>query len=643
MNRITIWILLFAWMSRGTADDKPLPSASVELAAKIASVPIAHPRLIANNAQFERLRQSLGDSDSTRDVLAKHVIRQADLICELSPIKRELQGRRLLGQSRRCLDRMLNLSMAFQLTGETKYLDRGRREMLAVAEFSDWNPSHFLDVAEMTLAMAIGYDWMFDGLDPPSRQTIRSAIKRMGVELPFTSKHNRWVRATNNWGQVCHCGLTAGAFAILEDEPALAAKTVQNAIENLPRSMKAFAPRGSYPEGPGYWAYGTSFNVIVIAMLEGVLGSDFGLCDEQGFDETGQYLCLMTGPSGQAFNYADGGASRRPEPALYWFAKRYRRSDWLLGERRRVRSAIEDFESADAGSGTNRLLPLALLWMTGDEEELNEGDIKMPLNWQSESTTPVAVHRSSWTAPDTTFIGLKAGSPSAPHGQMDTGSFVMDADGVRWALDLGAEGYHGIESRGMNLWSSAQDSDRWTIFRQSNSGHNTLVIDGKLQVAEGHSKLVDFSDQPSFPHSVADLSPVYRGQAGSVRRGVALLPSREALIQDELSGIEPGRRVRWAMLTEAEIAGQDGPRLVLTQQDKRLELTITQPPGAKWEFMNMEEPQNEWDSPNPGTRMVLFQAVAPSSGDLRLVVVATPGSCDAPRGERSEVVPLDDW
>ena len=28
------------------------------------------------------------------------------------------------------------------------------------------------------------------------------------------------------------------------------------------------------------------------------------------------------------------------------------------------------------------------------------------------------------------------------------------------------------------LWNKKQDSDRWTIFRQSNHGHNTLAIDG---------------------------------------------------------------------------------------------------------------------------------------------------------------------
>ncbi|WP_182868185.1 heparinase II/III domain-containing protein [Rhodopirellula sp. JC639] len=613
-----------------------------DLRTRIAAVPNTHPRLIADAAQFDAVRASLDDSGSTRDVLANAVIRHADLLADVPPIERELEGRRLLGQSRRCLERMLNLAMAYQLTGDVRYVRRGEQEMLAVAGFIDWNPSHYLDVAEMTLGMAIGYDWMFDALDEASRRTIRGAIKNKGVALPFTTKHNKWVRATNNWGQVCHCGMTAGALAILDDEPELAAKTVLNAIENVPRSMKAFAPHGSYPEGPGYWAYGTSFNVMLLAMLDAVLGSDFELSQMAGFDETGQYLSLVTGPSGATFNYADGGAGRKPQSALYWFARRYHRPDWLLGEQARVKATIDNFDSHDAGSGRNRLLPLALLWMD-DDQALEEAEIRMPLHWQSESSTPIAVHRSSWTDPQSTFVGLKAGSPSAPHGQMDTGSFVLDADGVRWALDLGAEGYHGIESRGMNLWSAAQDSDRWTIFRQSNLGHNTLVIDGKLQVAKGHAEITDFSSEPDFPHSIVHLSAVYKGQAHSVRRGVGLLPSREVVIQDELDGVMPSSRVRWGMITPSRVESQSGPTLRLTQGDQRLSLTIVEPGGATWSIVNTERPRQPWDSPNPGTQMVAYEVEASDKSKLRLVVVATPGSCDAPVGERFKPVSLDDW
>ena len=51
------------------------------------------------------------------------------------------------------------------------------------------------------------------------------------------------------------------------------------------------------------------------------------------------------------------------------------------------------------------------------------------------------------------------------------------------------------------------------------------------------------------------MSSVYREQAQSVRRGVALLPSREVLIRDELTGLKAGSRVRWGMITPGKPQG----------------------------------------------------------------------------------------
>ena len=48
--------------------------------------------------------------------------------------------------------------------------------MLQAASFPDWNPQHFLDVGEMTMALAIGYDWLYDSLQPDTRRVVREAI-----------------------------------------------------------------------------------------------------------------------------------------------------------------------------------------------------------------------------------------------------------------------------------------------------------------------------------------------------------------------------------------------------------------------------------------------------------------------------------
>lgn len=598
-----------------------------------------HPRLLATKADLVALRESL-DGDPARRALAAAVVSQANALEDAPPVTRTLQGRRLLGESRRCVKRVVLLAMAYHLTENTRHADRCRKEMLAAARFSDWNPRHFLDVAEMTFALALGYDWLYDALDEAGRKEIRTAIVEKGVELPFETRHKGWVRANNNWGQVCHGSLTAGALAVLEDEADLAARTVHNALENVTRSMHAYAPKGGYPEGPGYWAYGTSYNVLLIGVLESALGTDFGLTRAPGFTETGQYVSVACGPSGEFFNYADGGSGRAPQPALFWLARRFDRPDWLLGERERLLATAARLRPAHAASGGNRLLPLALLWLNDAPQN---PEIRMPLHWHSEGETPITVHRGSWTDPGATFVGLKAGSPSANHGQMDTGSFVLDADGVRWAIDLGAEGYHGIESRGMNLWSRGQDSDRWAIFRQNNHGHNTLVIDGQLQRASGSGRVVQFSDDPASPHSVVDMTSVYAGQAESIRRGVALLDSRTVVVQDQLTGLEPASRIRWGMITRGSPGEVSGSTVELRQNGARLTLTILSPKNAAWQVIDTATPRNAWDSPNRGTRMLAFEVAAPASGELTLAVLATPGAGGDSAVPKLELRPLSQW
>jgi hypothetical protein len=634
---VAVCILMLA-TARGQQPAFPPKVSLDEIRHRIASSKNTHPRLLATREQLAGLSGTL-DKDPLRKQLADSIIQQADALCGVEPIERKLIGRRLLSVSRRCVQRVLILASAFHVSGDTRYADRCRKEMLAAARFSDWNPSHFLDVGEMTFALAIGYDWLFDQLDAASRKEIRTAIVEKSLKLPFETEYRGWVHARNNWGQVCHGGLTAGALAVMDDEPDLAARTVQNAVENVVTAMAAFAPHGSYPEGPGYWNYGTTYNVLLIASLESALGTDFSLSAAPGFSETGGYPAIVFGPSGQYFNYADGHAGRRPEPILFWFAFRYRRPDWLTGERELWNKQLSKSASAFPEKVIN-FMPLALLWMN---ESQSPRDVKLPLNWSGGGKVPIVVHRSSWSDPNATFVGLKAGSPSASHGHMDIGSFVLDSDGVRWATDLGAEGYDAIEQRKMGLWNREQDGDRWKIFRLNNFSHNTLVIDDQLQVVSGDAPIVAFSDDPKKPYSIVDMTSVYRGQAESVRRGIALLPTHEVLIQDELSGLRPGSRVRWGMVTTGTPDDLGKNTCVLHQNAKELTLTLRAPEKTVSSQIDTAKPRHEWDSPNPGTRMIAFETRAPKSGQLTIAVIATPGSCRTPSSSQLKVEPLENW
>lgn len=178
-----------------------------------------HPRLLVSSAEWTSLA-TRRKADPDLDRFVALVLDRARKDLDRPQLERKLDGRRLLGVSREFIRRVLQWAFAFRTTGDVVFLDRARREMLAVAAFPDWNPSHYLDVAEMTAGMAIGYDWLFNELPADARATIRQAI--VGNGIGQARNGHKTFRFTNNWSQVCIGGMVLGALAVRDDEPALA-------------------------------------------------------------------------------------------------------------------------------------------------------------------------------------------------------------------------------------------------------------------------------------------------------------------------------------------------------------------------------------------------------------------------------------
>lgn len=627
-------VLLLLVVALPLRAQQPVQATLEQVRQAVRAAPKEHPRLLMDDAKVQRLRQRVRQ-DPQAAQLYRVLLRQAEGMLQVPPVQHIVTGRRLLGESRKAVRRVLTLALAYRLSDDPRFLQRAREEMLAAARFPDWNPSHFLDTAEMSFALAAGYDWLFDALGPADRLEIRRALLEKGMRA--AQERGNCLQTTSNWGQVCTGGIAAAALAVMEDEPDLAAELIHRAVNGVPVAMKhSYAPDGTYPEGPGYWAYGTSYNVILIDQLLSALGTDFGLSQLPGFASTAEYVNHATGPSGLFFNYADGGAGRELLPPLYWFANRFARPDWLLTENQVLADYLRSPEALEVTGSGERMLPLALVWMP---ENTRPEPVRMGLHWLGRGKIPVAMHRTSW-APDALFVGLKGGTPDYHHGQMDSGSFVLDADGVRWAADLGAENYHRIESRGMDLWGREQDSDRWTVFRNNNLSHNTLVIGGQLQRAAGNAPMVSHSEDPAFARSVVDLSEMYAGQAERVVRGVGIVNGREVVVRDRLEGVTGGA-VRWGMVTPAEVEIRGPREAILRQQGKQLTLRVLSPAGARLQLFDVATPPAEHDSPNPGYRMIGFVTTPASGSPLDLEVRLTPGGAGG--AEHPAVPPLGEW
>jgi len=191
--------------------------AQIKYLQNVKDVP-QHPRILLLAGEERQIKSNIA-ADPMWNKIHQSIIEECNKLITVPVSERILTGRRLLSVSREALRRIFYLSYAYRMTGQTNYAERAEREMLAVSAFSDWNPSHFLDVAEMTMAAAIGYDWLFDKLSPASREIIKSAILSKGIDPSLNSRYNGWLQGNNNWNQVCNGGMTYGALAVFENMP----------------------------------------------------------------------------------------------------------------------------------------------------------------------------------------------------------------------------------------------------------------------------------------------------------------------------------------------------------------------------------------------------------------------------------------
>ena len=114
-----------------------------------------HPRILLKSGDVTAMKEYVEKSSNAKAV-HNFIITEADKMLSSAPVERVMTGRRLLSISRTALKRIFYLSYAYVTTEDKRYAARAEQEMLALSKFSDWNPSHFLDVGEATLAMAKG-------------------------------------------------------------------------------------------------------------------------------------------------------------------------------------------------------------------------------------------------------------------------------------------------------------------------------------------------------------------------------------------------------------------------------------------------------------------------------------------------------
>ena len=150
-----------------------------------------HPRLRLNTTQIATLNQTI-----QRDAIAQayfrgllkigeSLLRQPTVICS--------KGVDMLGLARTVLNREYSLGLLWRLTGDTRFARRVIRELLQVTtNCSNWDPFGLV-LAEMTHAVGIGFDWLYDYLSASQRAAIIDGVMQLGFnEALVQYAHKVW-------------------------------------------------------------------------------------------------------------------------------------------------------------------------------------------------------------------------------------------------------------------------------------------------------------------------------------------------------------------------------------------------------------------------------------------------------------------
>lgn len=177
---------------------------------------------------------------------------------------------------------IVNLALAYRLSGKEQYLQDAKRFMNAVLSYEKWGNAHLVNVdlsaSWILFGLSLGYDWLKPCLSEEEKKRVSQKIIHhagiiyeykkdtygQGWSTNFYQNHN-WINMT---------GLAAAGYA-LEGEYEGASVYTEEAKKNFARVFSYLAEDGSNYEGVPYWRYGGMWLFVYAHLLKIQEGTDY--------------------------------------------------------------------------------------------------------------------------------------------------------------------------------------------------------------------------------------------------------------------------------------------------------------------------------------------------------------------------------
>lgn len=515
-----------------------------------------HPRALFGKDEFEAAKRNTEKYEELR-LWSDKIIKTADGIVDSALPKMAYDSAGLRVQNLTSTEQVLDLYWAYYYTGDEKYFESAKERAYACAAYPTWGAEqHFLEVSSTSSALGLIYDLFYDKLTPEDKDVIAEAIINFAIKPAIEHYYGRgasnWPVRNTNWNIVCNAGIILGAAAIMDEyEGTLCADAVEKALKSIEYMMTSYAPEGAWVEGPAYWDYTVSYNISAICTLFKAFGSDFGISDVPGFLETGYYPFRMSGNAGMyAYHDAPRVLVMSGSAEVFKIAK--------LANDPSLSALQKQTMNKNGTLGTIR----SLIWYDPDFVT----DAKEQPKDNLYTSAQVATLRSDWGS-NAVWLGIHAGKNDVGHGHVDLGSFEYEANGVRFANEMGKDdynlpGYFDVVNR--NLYVTRAE------------GHNVYVINpdsGAGQEIRAGSVIEKVQSKPRGCIYKIDMTPAYVKQVSSAERGFMLSHERRVFtVQDEI--VPKGNdEYYWFWHTVADIEiNPDGKSVTLTNSGRKCTL-----------------------------------------------------------------------
>ncbi|MCF8341262.1 MAG: Ig-like domain-containing protein [Chitinophagaceae bacterium] len=563
------------------------------------------------------------------------------LTTDFEPIKARIKTNPIMQHWLQQLSEETNmdaLALQFRLTGNTSLIQQSfdsamSLDMVVKVQKGPQHYSRFLSY------LGCVYDWLYDFLTPEQRIQLLSVIKQgLNGYLKDPSKTN-----FHNLNHCLHAGAMVAAIAIADEEPAMAKKVLELAINNI--NLTWYKPDGVTPEGPHYMNWSSLIMISGLASLETAFSKTFGLSDEPGLEGYGDFQMHISVPKkGIGVKYSDcyTNGTYYNLGQFFWIANKFNRPDI-------AQFALENEQYAASGEQPDYSGKVhQLLWYNPEQFQPNTTIHQtIPLDKQFNSAA-LATMRNSWDDDNTIFAAIKGTDnyhqANFYHRHTNTGTFFLSALGQQWAVDLGLEDYsipdYNVQPR--------------LYYKLRAEGHNCNVINpasGIDQLGWEYCPISAKGNSLQESFAIIDMTPDYVKLAQSAKRGLKLFDNRrKVLLQDEIIALDDKPLDSyWFMQTEAgiEIAPDGKSAMLYRANEKMLVYMSKAPKDARFTVMATEplvytKPTTHKQDWTFGTKKLTIHTN--SEKNLQLAVVFVPiQKGDTATIENIPYETLDNW